>query len=116
AIILMALQPSDVAWQQNWWWIVGSPFLVYFIDRALDDYVLTPVIQRHHTEMAIPTILFASLAGGMLGCVYGLLIAIPVAARVRAAFGSARIEVDTNRPHFRQYGGRRSDVVDARFD
>jgi predicted PurR-regulated permease PerM len=30
--------------------------------------------------MSMPTILFASIAGGALGGVYGLLLAIPVAA------------------------------------
>jgi predicted PurR-regulated permease PerM len=83
SIVLMALQPSDVLWQQHWWWILGAPVGVYLIERAMDDYLLTPTIQRHHTEMAIPAILFASLAGGILGGVYGLLIAIPVAACLR---------------------------------
>jgi predicted PurR-regulated permease PerM len=83
AMLLMAIEPSPVLWQQNWWWIVGAPFLVYFVERILDDYILTPAIQGKHTEMAIPAILFASLAGGILGGVYGLLIAIPVAACLR---------------------------------
>jgi len=80
AIILMALEPSGVAWQQSWAWIVGAPFGMYVVERTLDDYILTPIIQGKHTEMAIPAILFASLAGGVLAGVYGLLIAIPVAA------------------------------------
>ncbi len=33
-----------------------------------------------NTDMSMPMILFASIAGGVLGGVYGLLLAIPVAA------------------------------------
>jgi predicted PurR-regulated permease PerM len=80
AMILMALQPSSWEWQTAWWWIVLGPFLVYLCERILDDYILTPLIQGKHTDMGMPAILFASLAGGVLAGVYGLLIAIPVAA------------------------------------
>ncbi len=84
AMMLMIVDPNTHwDWQLNWWWIVGGPILTYVIERTLDDYILTPVIQGKTTEMAVPAILFASLAGGVLAGVYGLLIAIPVAACVR---------------------------------
>jgi predicted PurR-regulated permease PerM len=83
AMVLMVLQPSEWVWQQAWWWILLGPVATYVIERALDDYILTPAIQGKHTEMAVPAILFSSLAGGVLAGVYGLLIAIPVAACVR---------------------------------
>lgn len=63
-----------------WWWIALAPLVVYFIGQALDDYVFTPLIQGKSTNMDVPTILFASLAGGALFGVFGLLIAIPIAA------------------------------------
>jgi|TARA_R110000782_G_scaffold101029_10_gene187543 predicted PurR-regulated permease PerM len=66
-----------------WWWVVGAPLAVYFIGQALDDYVFTPLIQGKSTGMDTPTILFASLAGGALFGVFGLLIAIPIAACVK---------------------------------
>lgn len=66
-----------------WWWVVGAPLGVYFIGQALDDYVFTPLIQGKSTGMDTPTILFASLAGGALFGVFGLLIAIPIAACVK---------------------------------
>ncbi len=53
---------------------------VYFVGQALDDYIFTPLIQGKSTNMDTPTILFASLAGGALFGVFGLLIAIPIAA------------------------------------
>jgi predicted PurR-regulated permease PerM len=45
--------------------------------------VLTPSIQGRSTHLATPTILFASIAGGVLAGFYGLLVAIPVAACVK---------------------------------
>jgi predicted PurR-regulated permease PerM len=85
AMILMVVEPEAAhwAWQQNWWWIVGGPLLVYGLERILDDYILTPAIQGKATDMDTPSILFASLAGGVLAGVYGLLIAIPVAACIK---------------------------------
>lgn len=80
AVVLMVLEPSGWAFEQHWWWVVGAPIGAYLVERALDDYILTPTIQGKHTEMAFPAILFSSLAGGVLAGVYGLLIAIPVAA------------------------------------
>lgn len=67
----------------QWWWVLGAPTAVYFIGQALDDYVWTPLIQGKSTGMDTPTILFASLAGGALFGVFGLLIAIPIAACVK---------------------------------
>lgn len=64
----------------QWWWAVGAPVALYFLGQALDDYVWTPLIQGKSTGMDTPTILFASLAGGALFGVFGLLIAIPLAA------------------------------------
>ena len=65
------------------WWVLGAPVALYFLGQALDDYVWTPIIQGKSTGMDTPTILFASLAGGALFGVFGLLIAIPIAACVK---------------------------------
>ena len=79
SVVLLALDPGT-GWQSQWWWILGAPVAVYFIVQALDDYVWTPLIQGKSTNMETPFILFASLAGGALAGVYGLLLGIPVAA------------------------------------
>ncbi len=82
AISLLLLQGySDI--RGEWYWIVGAPTILYFFGQALDDYVWTPLIQGKSTGMDTPTILFASLAGGALFGVFGLLIAIPIAACVK---------------------------------
>ena len=83
-IIAMWLDPSD-GLRGAWWWIVFMPIVVYNIGQAVDDYFLTPTIQGKSTNLDIPTILFASLAGGILFGFYGLLIAIPLAACIKIA-------------------------------
>lgn len=82
AAILMALEPAT-GFQGTWWWIVGSPILIFMIAQGLDDYLLSPVIQGKNTDMDMPSILFAVIAGGALAGVYGLLIAIPTAACIK---------------------------------
>jgi predicted PurR-regulated permease PerM len=83
AALLVWLEPGGPSWQQEWWWVLGAPLGVYLCCQMLDDYVLTPMIQGKTTGMETPTILFASMAGGALAGVYGLLIAIPVAACIK---------------------------------
>lgn len=83
AMIAMAVEPSGVGWQSAWWWTIAGPIAVYIACQMLDDYVLTPTIQGNNTGMDTPTIVFASFAGGALGGIYGLLIAIPVAACIK---------------------------------
>jgi predicted PurR-regulated permease PerM len=79
AMLLMALQPAS-GFQGQWWWIIAAPLVLLTIGQFLDDYILTPRIQGKSTNMDTPTILFASIAGGTLAGIYGLLVAIPVAA------------------------------------
>lgn len=79
-IIGLALVSSGHGIQSAWWWVIFAPMVIYYIGQALDDYILTPVIQGKSTDMDTPTILFASIAGGVLLGVFGLLIAIPIAA------------------------------------
>ncbi|MCB9847675.1 MAG: AI-2E family transporter [Phycisphaeraceae bacterium] len=80
SVLLLLLEPSGVAWQTQWWWVVGAPVVVYFGLQALDDYVLTPKIQGKGTGMDTPTILFSTIAGGAILGVFGMLLAIPIAA------------------------------------
>ena len=70
----------------TFWWIVFAPFVLYQIGQALDDYVLTPLIQGKSTNLDTPTILFASIAGGILLGFFGLLVAIPLAACAKILF------------------------------
>lgn len=83
SIVLLYLEQNRLPFQDTWWWTLFAPLGIYFGGQTLDDYVLTPAIQGRSTGMDTPTILFASLAGGALAGVYGLLIAIPVAACIK---------------------------------
>ncbi|MEO1129829.1 MAG: AI-2E family transporter, partial [Planctomycetota bacterium] len=82
AIVLMLLDPPT-GFRGSIWWIILAPTVVYQAGQLLDDYVLTPRIQGKATGMDTPTVLFASIAGGILAGFYGLLVAIPVAACVK---------------------------------
>ncbi|MCA9279471.1 MAG: AI-2E family transporter [Phycisphaeraceae bacterium] len=84
SVIGLGIAAGDhTGFRAAWWWVVIAPVIVYLVLQAFDDYILTPKIQGQSTGMDTPTILFASLAGGALFGVYGLLIAIPIAACVK---------------------------------
>lgn len=82
AMLLMWIEPAQ-GFRSEWWWIVASPLALTGIVQFLDDYILTPRIQGKSTNMDTPTILFASIAGGVLAGFYGILLAIPVAACIK---------------------------------
>lgn len=82
AMLLMLLD-STGGYSGNLYWIIGAPIGVSILAQVLDDYILTPTIQGKETGMDTPSILFASIAGGSIAGIYGLLIAIPVAACVK---------------------------------
>lgn len=71
-------QPPDE--QMSVLWIVGGPVLVFAVMQLVETYILTPVIAGRATNLDPVTILVAVLAGGSIGGVYGMLLAIPVAA------------------------------------
>jgi predicted PurR-regulated permease PerM len=60
--------------------IIGWPTLVYVIMQILETYIITPAIAGKATNLDPVTILVAVLAGGSVGGVYGMLLAIPTAA------------------------------------
>ena len=79
AIVLLALESHD-GFRGTWWWAIIGPALIYQIGQLADDYLLTPSIQGKETDLDVPSIMFAVFAGAALFGVYGLLIAIPLAA------------------------------------
>lgn len=64
----------------GWWGVILWPTLVFGIVQVIDGYVLTPMIAGKATNLDPVTILVAVLAGGSIMGVYGMLLAIPVAA------------------------------------
>jgi predicted PurR-regulated permease PerM len=70
----------DPTMRMSWAWIIGGPSLVFAIVQIIETYILTPVIAGKATNLDPVTILVAVLAGGSVGGVYGMLLAIPAAA------------------------------------
>lgn len=105
SMLFLWLEPAG-GWQAEWWWIVGAPIGVSLVAQGLDDYMLTPRIQGDATDMDTPSILFASIAGGVLAGFYGILLAIPTAA-------CAKILIkELVWPRFREWSeGRASDFL-----
>ncbi len=67
----------------SWWGIVLWPSLVYGVVQIFEGYVLVPVIAGKATNLDPVTILVVVLAGGSIMGVYGMLLAIPVAACIK---------------------------------
>lgn len=68
-----------------YWRLAVFPALVFVVAQVLDDYLLTPLIQGSATNLSMAAIIVAVLAGGSLAGVYGMLLAIPVAACLKIA-------------------------------
>lgn len=63
-----------------WWAMILWPTLVFVIVQSIEGYILTPIIAGKATNLDPVTIVVAILAGGSVAGVYGMLLAIPIAA------------------------------------
>ena len=89
-----------------WWKVLLYPGIVYMVVQMMDDYVLTPFIQGNATKLNTPVIVAAVIAGGTLGGLFGMLLAIPVAACLRIVLSEVVM------PSVRDWlDGRRSDPI-----
>ncbi|MFG0331659.1 MAG: AI-2E family transporter [Phycisphaerales bacterium] len=88
AIILLWIGESDKpeSLEMAWWGILLWPTLVFVIVQLIEGYILTPVIAGKSTNLGPVSILVAVLAGGAVGGVYGMLLAIPAAACLKILF------------------------------
>jgi predicted PurR-regulated permease PerM len=82
AVGLLAIEqfnlPDDQ--QMAWWAVILWPSVVFGIVQVVETYLLTPMIAGKATNLDPVTILVAVLAGGSVGGIYGMILAIPVAA------------------------------------
>lgn len=83
AIVMVWASQADGAHASPVWLIILAPTIAYWGVQTIDDYVLTPVIQGKNTGLDTPTILVAVLGAASIAGVYGVLVAIPVAACLR---------------------------------
>jgi predicted PurR-regulated permease PerM len=110
-ILLTFLDPPTDGFRSEWWWCLIGPMIVGLCCQTIDDYILNPRIQGKHTHMDVPTILFASIAGGALAGFYGLLVAIPTAACVKILLN------EVFWPRFRAWShGQAPDLLPIRKD
>lgn len=82
AVGLLALSQVELPPEQRmvWWAIILGPVVVYIIVQVVETYIFTPLIAGKATNLDPVTILVVVLAGGSVGGVYGMILAIPVAA------------------------------------
>jgi predicted PurR-regulated permease PerM len=62
------------------WGMLLWPTVVFIVVQSIEGYVLTPIIAGKATNLDPVTIVVAILAGGSVAGVYGMLLAIPLAA------------------------------------
>ncbi|MFZ9881537.1 MAG: AI-2E family transporter [Phycisphaerales bacterium] len=72
-----ALEPAD---RMPIWAMLTWPTVVFLVVQTIEGYVLTPIIAGKATNLDPVTIVVAILAGGSVAGVYGMLLAIPIAA------------------------------------
>jgi predicted PurR-regulated permease PerM len=70
---------SSVEWLSVFVW----PSVAYLAVQFIESWVLTPWIQSQSTDMSAVTVLIVVFIGGAIGGMYGLLLAIPIAACVK---------------------------------
>lgn len=89
-----------------WWGILLWPSLVFAFVQLIEGYGLTPLIAGKATNLGPVSILVAVLAGGAVGGVYGMLLAIPAAACIKIVI------TDLVLPRIRKYGrGEAKDML-----
>ncbi len=62
------------------WGMLVWPTVVFVVVQSIEGYLLTPVIAGKATNLDPVTIVVAILAGGSVAGIYGMLLAIPIAA------------------------------------
>jgi predicted PurR-regulated permease PerM len=64
----------------DWAWIIAAPTIAYLVAQFLDNWFITPIVQAKSSNLSAVTIMIVVLVGGAVAGLYGLLLAIPVAA------------------------------------
>ena len=72
---------NPFGWSQVTYGIVVAA--MYLLFRETEDYVVIPRVLGHAVKLHPLVILFALAAGGIIAGLFGLLIAVPVAARLK---------------------------------
>lgn len=71
--------------ETGWMAILLWPSAAYLIGQFIENWILTPWLQSHSTDMSAVTILVVVFLGGAIAGLFGLIFAIPVAACMKIA-------------------------------
>jgi len=63
--------------------IVLIVLLIYFLTRQIQDYFITPHVMGRIVKLHPLVILFAVIAGGHIGGILGIIVAVPIAAVIK---------------------------------
>jgi predicted PurR-regulated permease PerM len=83
ALIAVTIEPILVVWLA----------LLYYGIQAVENYVLTPIVQRHAAKLAPAVIIFSQIALGVLFGGLGLLFAEPLAAAAQVLIKRLYVDV-----------------------
>jgi len=61
----------------------GAVAMMYFVLRQMEDYLIIPHVLGRAVRLHPVVVLFAVAAGGVIGGLFGLIIAVPIAASLR---------------------------------
>lgn len=67
----------------GWLSVLAWPTVAYLVAQFLDNWLITPIVQSRSSNLSAVTIIIVVLVGGAVGGLYGLLLAIPVAACIK---------------------------------
>lgn len=84
-ISALLLKYLDVTTTQNapgfdWMTVIVWPTLVYAVVQLIEGWILTPWVQSDSTDLSPVSVLIVVFIGGAVGGLFGLILAIPIAA------------------------------------
>lgn len=73
---------NPFGWSQVWY--AGVIALMYLVLRQLEDYLVVPNVLGRAVRLHPVVVLFAVASGGIVGGLLGLIVAVPIAASLKA--------------------------------
>jgi predicted PurR-regulated permease PerM len=96
AITLKLLESQVGETAFSWWGVLLAPLVVYGITQSLESWVITPIVQGEINKLHPAVIITVLILGGSIAGVAGLILAIPVAATVRASLQEFVLDKNQN--------------------
>lgn len=94
ALKLLDVQVGDDTF--SWWGVLIAPLVVYAITQSAESWVITPLVQGEINKLHPAVIITVLILGGAIAGIPGLVLAIPVAATVKASL--REFVLDTEQP------------------